>query len=150
MILGARVLERIRPVAPFDRKVITGGLSGGLSHAGYDVHIREGFLMWPLRFVLASTLEVFDMPPDVMGFVHDKSTLARCGIAVQNTVIEPGWRGTLTLEITMHRWRVHRIRPGQPIAQIIFHKVEGAGAYAGGKYQDQPARPVEAIWEGRR
>ena len=42
------------------------------------------------------------MPSDVLGQVCDKSTWARRGVAVQNTIIEPGWRGYLTVELTNH------------------------------------------------
>jgi dCTP deaminase len=38
-----------------------------------------------------------------MGIVHDKSTWARRGLVVQNTVIEPGWHGyQTTIELTNH------------------------------------------------
>ena len=42
------------------------------------------------------------MPRDMVGVVHDKSTWARRGLSVFNTVIEPGWRGKLTLELVYH------------------------------------------------
>ena len=38
-----------------------------------------------------------------MGIVHDKSTWARRGLVVQNTVIEPGWHGYLTIEVDQSR-----------------------------------------------
>ena len=83
----------------------------------------------PGGFTLASTLEEFDMPDDVLGIVHDKSTWARMGLAAQNTVIEPGWNGYLTLELTNHGDEEIFIDDGTPIVQIIFHML------------DQPAEP---------
>ena len=86
------------------------------------------------------------MPADLVGIVHDKSTWARRGLSVFNTVIEPGWQGFLTLELAYHRWGILRIPAGAGIAQVLFHRTTEGAAYRG-KYQNQPARPVQAIME---
>ena len=90
------------------------------------------------------------MPNDVIAIVHDKSSLARRGVAVQNTVVEPGWRGYLTLELTYHQpwwklWRALHFKKGSAIAQIVFHFLDAPTQrpYAG-KYQDQEFGPVES------
>jgi dCTP deaminase len=59
-------------------------------------------------------------------------------------VIEPAWRGWLTLELVYHGWGVLRIPAGAGIAQVLFHQITDVAAYSG-KYQDQPNRPVGAI-----
>ncbi len=102
----------------------------------------------PQSAVLASTLEHFDMPTDVLGKVADKSTWARMFLAVQNTIVEPGWRGCLTLELSNHGHREIRLKAGMPIAQIILHQLDQPTEqpYAG-KYQDQRAGAVAAILE---
>ena len=67
---------------------------------------------------------------------------------VENTVIQPGSRGWLTLEITMHAWRFLRIRLGTPIAQIVFHRLEAPTEHSyEGKYQDQRRGPQPGIRE---
>lgn len=144
MIIPAHILRREKPLAPFTERTAHNGLTFGLSTAGYDIRIKQGLLMWPLRFALASSIERFQMPADMLGIVCDKSTWARRGIAVQNTVIEPGWCGWLTLEITNHAWRCNRIRAGDAIAQIIFHRLEEPAEPYKGKYQNQENRPVPA------
>ena len=78
----------------------------------------------PGDFVLASTLERFVMPTNVMAQVADKSTWARRGLAVQNTIIEPGWEGWLTLELTNHGTSIISLQEGTPIAQIIFMRLD--------------------------
>lgn len=138
----------LRPmVVPFFERTVIGGMTFGVGPAGYDVRIAEEVHVGRGDCVLASTVEQFTMPADVLAYVKDKSTWARRGIALQNTVIEPGWRGFLTLEITNHASYVH-IPAGVPIAQIVFHRLESAtlSPYAG-KYQDQPAGPQAAILE---
>lgn len=123
------------------------GVSYGLTEAGYDLRIAEAVTLHPFkRFSLAYAMEEFAMPTDLVGVVHDKSTWARRGLSVFNTVVEPGWKGFLTLELVYHRWRPLHIPAGAGIAQVLFHWTTDYAAYSG-KYQNQPARPVAAILE---
>ncbi len=124
-------------------------LTGGLTHAGYDVHLvlADKNMHWiePGEFLLAATVERFKMPNDLIGLVHDKSSMARRGIALQNTVIEPGWEGYLTLEITNHGPDGMYLETGMPIAQVIFHLLdEPTDAPYQGKYQNQEFGPQRA------
>jgi dCTP deaminase len=120
------------------------GVSYGLSEAGYDIRIKQAVTLHPFRrFTLASTAERFEMPDNLVGIVHDKSTWARRGLSVFNTVIEPGWEGWLTLELVYHRWWPLHIPAGAGIAQVIFHQLHEPAAYTG-KYQGQPDEPVKA------
>lgn len=96
-------------------------------------------------FTLASAIEEFDMPEELLGIVHDKSTWARQGLSVFNTVIEPGWKGFLTLELAFRGNEPVHIPAGAGIAQVIFHTATEAAAYAG-KYQHQQDYPVDAIY----
>jgi dCTP deaminase len=137
-------------VVPFvERQVHETGLSFGLSHAGYDVRIKQNRTLTQGEFCLASTVEHFVIPNDVMAFVLDKSTLARQGISLLNTCLEPGWSGYLTLEIVCHARGPVVLRAGQPIAQIVFQQMLAPPerTYAGGKYDNQPDEPVSAIRE---
>lgn len=94
-------------------------------------------------FTLASSVEEFQMPYHLTGIVHDKSTWARLGLSVFNTVIEPGWHGWLTLELAFKGdTRVH-IPAGSGIAQIIFHEVLEDAEYKGA-YQNQADTPVKS------
>lgn len=136
-------------VNPFVERSVAHGMSYGLSAAGYDVRVKQRRILRPGAFVLASTVEHFDMPNDVLGHVADKSTWARRGITVQNTIIEPGWRGWLTLEIANHGDAIVELEEGMPIAQIIFHLLAAPTELPyGGKYQDQEDKPVPARIEG--
>lgn len=127
-------------------KIRENGVSYGLSEAGYDIRIKQSVTLHPFRrFVLASSIERFEMPEDLVGIVHDKSTWARRKVSVFNTVIEPDWRGFLTLEIVYHGWKPLRIPAGAGIAQVIFHELSDTASYGDGKYQDQPDAPVGHI-----
>lgn len=95
------------------------------------------------RFTLASAIEEFQMPDNLVGIVHDKSTWARRGLSVFNTVIEPGWKGFLTLELVYHGQDELIIPAGSGIAQVVFHETVVSSAY-NGKYQNQEDEPVAA------
>lgn len=134
-------------IEPFSERTVAHGMSYGLSSCGYDVRIKDAVTLCPGGFVLATTVERIALPADLMARVADKSSWARRGIAVQNTIFEPGWRGYPTLEISHHDGMVGNIHipAGAPIAQLIFELLDAPTEqpYAG-KYQDQPQEPVAA------
>ena len=84
------------------------------------------------------------MPKNMIGIVHDKSTWARRGLSVFNTVIEPDWKGFLTLELVYHGIKPLHIISGSGIAQVIFHQIQSEASYGDGKYQNQADEPVGA------
>ena len=146
MVVNGSELIKLAPVTPFVcLKTQQDGVSYGLSEAGYDVRIKQAVaLNATKRFTLASTLEYFMMPEFLVAVVHDKSTWARQGLSVFNTVIEPGWKGYLTLELVYHGEGELFIPAGSGIAQVLFHKLAEQASYGTGKYQNQPDHPVEA------
>ena len=174
MILSAQSILKRKIITPCVPRTVVYGKTHGISAAGYVVRVDFHGLGYSTRilgeqparcpehtnyalgpkdglldagFFLAATMEHFDMPDDVMGIVHDKSSWARNGVAVQNTVIEPGWRGYLTLEITYHGpvGRMVQITHGDPIAQIVFHQLDEPTVFPyTGKYQDQEQGAQEA------
>ena len=152
MILPAKLIRSRCHVGgmiqPFTEREKAFGMSYGLSSAGYDVRIDKGRVLRPGDFTLASTLEQFKMPTDLLAKVADKSSWARQGLAVQNTIIEPGWSGWLTLELTNHGPDTIRIENGAPIAQIIFMALLVATDQPyEGKYNNQKRGPQPAIYE---
>jgi dCTP deaminase len=144
MIINGTKLLQMKPLEPMvDSKIRQHGVSYGLSEAGYDIRIKQSVNLRPdNRFSLASTLEHFRMPKDMVAIVHDKSTWARRGLSVFNTVIEPGWHGYLTLELVYHGDAIVNIPAGAGIAQVIFHRLLEFGDYGYGKYQNQEDQPV--------
>lgn len=157
MIINGRHLIEAAPIkGMINEKRREHGVSWGLSEAGYDIRIKQevvfeaggtwmdGMWMGEGSFCLASAIEEFQMPSDLVGIVHDKSSWIRQGLFVGNTVIEPSWRGHLTLELVYHGRKGLHIPAGAGIAQVIFHQTS-CNAYYDGKYQNQADQPVEAI-----
>ena len=146
IINGSRLLQAA-PIKSMERqKRREHGVSYGLTEAGYDIRVKQEVLLHPLhRFTLASSVEEFDVPKRLMGVVHDKSSNIRRGLFVGNSILEPGWKGFLTLELLYVGWRPFRIKAGTGIAQVIWHELVERADYGAGRYQNQPDRPVEAI-----
>lgn len=152
-------------IEPFSEAATSHGMSYGLSSCGYDIRIGKidrkiiqrgqnsieasapSWVVRPGEFILLSSLERIKMPNDLVAIVHDKSTLARKGIAFQNTVLEPGWEGYITLELSNHGHDNVTIKVGQPICQLLFHMLDQPTnqPYVG-KYQNQSAEPTSAIF----
>lgn len=137
-------------ITPFSERSVFDGVSYGVSINTYDVRIefdrdglRESHVIMPGEFLLASTIERFQMPQYLVAVVHDKSTWIRRGLAVHNTVIDSGWQGYLTLELTHRGTEPILLKRGVGIAQVMFHEVKGPSipGYSG-KYQNQERGPV--------
>jgi dCTP deaminase len=150
-ILSGQTIRRLAIVEPMrERYLDENGNSAGLSAAGYDITVDAQIDLAPGQFVLACTCERFVMPRNVVGVVHDKSSLARKGLAVQNTILEPGWRGYLTLELSNHSAYRIRLPAASAIAQVVFHFLDEPAEKpygspgSGSKYQDQERMPIEA------
>ncbi|MGY3278176.1 dCTP deaminase [Bradyrhizobium sp. S3.7.6] len=135
-------------ITPCFERTTFEGRSFGLSSCGYDIRLAQTIWLWPFWGRLASAIEQFDMPDDVCAEVKDKSTNARLFVFVQNTIIEPGWNGFLTLELTRFLpWPI-RLRAGTPIAQVVFKLLdEPTEQPYRGKYQNQASGPQRARME---
>lgn len=130
---------------PFVERTVheASGTTYGLGPCTYDVRVREAVTMRPGDFKLCSTIEEFCMPLDVCATVMDKSSLVRLGLTVQNTHLDPGWRGYLTLELANIGHGEIRLAPCQPIAQIKFEMLDHVTELPyRGKYQNQDATAV--------
>lgn len=134
---------------PYNEREVVHGRSYGLSSCGYDIRIAQDMWLWPFWGRLASVMEYIKLPDTLSAEVKDKSTNARIFILVQNTIIEPGWGGYLTLELTRFLPWPTKIKRGTPIAQVVFHQLDKATEIPyKGKYQDQPkGKPTPALFE---
>lgn len=105
----------------------------------------EAFRLGRGGFVLGHTVETYQFPADIMGFVNGKSSLARLGLAIHVTagVCDPGFEGQITLELSNIGPRDILLWPGMPIAQMVFARLDCAaerpyGAPGlGSRYQGQ-------------
>ncbi|QEC47156.1 dCTP deaminase [Baekduia soli] len=87
-----------------------------------EVAADEPFVIHPNEFVLGRTEEHVAIPDDIVARIEGKSSLGRLGLIVHATAgfVDPGFRGSLTLEITNFNSVPIVLRPGLPIAQLSF------------------------------
>jgi dCTP deaminase len=107
----------------------------------------EMFVIHPGEFVLGVTEEYVELPDDIVARIEGKSSLGRLGLIVHATAgfVDPGFKGTLTLEITNLTRVPIKLYPGLLIAQLSFMTLDApaerpyGSAELGSHYQGQTA-----------
>ncbi len=92
------------------------------------VGAEESFVIHPGEFCLGRTLEWVELPDDIVARIEGKSSLGRLGLIVHATAgfCDPGWRGTLTLELNNLTRVPIKLYPGGLIAQLSFMTLDRA------------------------
>jgi len=158
-------------ITPYCEDLVGKGVvSYGLSSYGYDIRVSNEFKIFtninaevvdpknfdeknvvdfkgdvcivpPNSFALARTVEYFKIPPNVLAICLGKSTYARCGIIVNVTPFEPGFKGHITIEISNTTPLPAKIYANEGIAQVLFlegdEQCETTYSDRKGKYQSQ-------------
>ena len=108
-----------------------------LNPAGYDLRSSSEVVIKPKQYELTATLERVELGLDVTASLHIRSSLAREGVIGSFAVVDPGFRGQLTLNLHNDGEKEITIRRGEPIVQIVFHRL-GSPARKGysGIYQN--------------
>lgn len=111
---------------------------------GVQVEQDLPYLLWPGEpVVLGITREYFRIPPNLLGLLSGKSTLARLGISVHETAgfIDPGFEGRIVLELSNNSPVPFLLEAGMKIGQVSFWEVKGdvekPYGLAGNHYQGQ-------------
>src|SRR3954452_21071432 len=107
----------------------------------------EMFVIHPGEFVLGVTAEYVELPDDIVARIEGKSSLGRLGLIVHATAgfVDPGFKGSLTLEITNLTRVPIKLYPGLLIAQLSFMTLDApaqhpyGSAELGSHYQGQVA-----------
>jgi len=83
---------------------------------------EEPFVIHPGEFALGATLERVELPDHIVARVEGKSSLGRLGLIVHATAgfCDPGWKGTLTLELANLTRVPIMLYSGLAIAQLSF------------------------------
>jgi dCTP deaminase len=87
-----------------------------------EIAENEPFILHPGEFVLGSTLERVELPDDLVARLEGKSSLGRLGLLIHSTAgyIDPGFEGTITLELSNVARLPISIWSGMAIGQISF------------------------------
>ena len=103
----------------------------GIITLGEEIKYRtitaDKYLILPGQFVLATTMEYFELPDDLTAFVEGRSSLGRMGLFIQNA----GWvdnANRCAIELTA----------GRRVGQLVFAKMDAPALVPyNGKYQGQ-------------
>ena len=89
-----------------------------------EVRVADGepFVIHPGEFALGRTMEWVELPEDIVARIEGKSSLGRLGLIVHATAgfCDPGWKGTLTLELNNLTRVPIKLYAGLAIAQLSF------------------------------
>jgi dCTP deaminase len=113
----------------------------------------EPFILHPGEFVLGQTIEWVELPTDLVARLEGKSSLGRLGLLIHSTAgyVDPGWKGTLTLELSNVANLPIALYAGMRIGQISFFRMSSpverpyGTSELGSKYQGQSQPTASAF-----
>ena len=147
LVISPLTPEQIQPASVDVRlgntfSVVEDSSSGILTLAhksSYKTITTDTYLLLPGQFVLATTMEYFELPDDLTAFVEGRSSLGRLGLFIQNAGwVDPGFRGEITLELFNANRCAIELQAGRRIGQLVFARMDQAAQNPyRGKYQGQ-------------
>ena len=134
MLSDAEILEHLRTG---EIKLEPSDISACLNPAGYDLRCSKTVVLKPKRYELVATMETVELGLRVAAFLHIRSSLAREGIIGSFAVVDPGFRGQLTLNLHNVGEKEVTLKEGERIVQIVFHSLGGIAQKGySGSYQN--------------
>ncbi len=105
----------------------------------YKTIVTDTYLILPGQFVLATTMEYFELPDNLTAFVEGRSSLGRMGLFIQNAGwVDPGFKGEITLELYNANKCAIELKAGRRVGQLVFAKMDDSALNPyNGKYQGQ-------------
>lgn len=103
-------------------------------------------------FALGTTEETVTIPNGLVGLLHGRSSVGRLGLFIENAgLIDPGFNGQITLELTNVEDYDIELVAGMRIGQLTFHRVESApkvgySEHNGNKYNGQRGPTPSELW----
>jgi dCTP deaminase len=133
-----RIKDMSLVLSPFDPSSLNG--------AGYDLHLAMETAIPAGKHQLAATMERVELPDDLTGTLHIRSSLARAGILGSLALVDPGFRGQLTISLYNAGTETFRMSKGDKFVQMVLHTLgtKTDRPYRG-RYQDS-----QGIVESRR
>lgn len=107
----------------------------------------------PGEFTLAHTQDIVHIPTDAVGFLHGRSSVGRLALFVHNAgLLDPGFKGSVTLEIYNAGKNTIELKPGMRICQMTLHSLDLSpdvkySEHNGNKYQGQRGPTPSKLYE---
>jgi dCTP deaminase len=100
-------------------------------HQRIDVPFGKSLLLHPGSLALVPTLEWVVIPQNLQGIVTARSSWAREGLNIASaSIINPKYRGIITLELANFGEIPISLRPGLRIAQLALYELQRKDPYA--------------------
>lgn len=118
----------------------------------YTEIISPEYVLPPGEFVLASTQEYIKTPNNIAAKVEGRSGIGRLGLFIQNAgYIDPGFEGTITLELFNASNRPIILKKDQRIGQLVFEKLTSTpNSPYRGHYQGQAGATGSRVYQDRQ
>ena len=109
------------------------------SQINYKTITTDTYLIMPGEFVLATTMEYFELPDNLTAFVEGRSSLGSMGLFIQNAGwVDPGFKGEITLELYNANRCAIELKAGRRVGQLVFAEMDAPAINPyNGKYQGQ-------------
>lgn len=98
--------------------------------------LGDRFVVYPNQVVVTTTLEYVSLPSNVYADVLTRSSYTRLGMHL-NTMVQPGWRGCLSLELCNHGSTPIELVVGARIVQMRLFQIKGRSFY---QRKDKPRK----------
>jgi len=108
-----------------------------LNPAGYDLRLSAEVALAPSEHRLVATMERVELGPDLVGILHIRSSLAREGVLASLALVDPGFRGQLTISLFNSGRKMIQLKAGERFLQMTLLRLgRQAAAKYEGRYQD--------------
>lgn len=120
------------------RKLFGIAIGDQIQYKRIELRESETYHLKPGRFILGCTKEVIHTPEDIAFHVDGRSSIGRIGLFIQNAgYVDPGFYGSITLEIYNASPNTIILHPGYEIGQFVFQEVSEVENPYSGKYNGQ-------------
>jgi deoxycytidine triphosphate deaminase len=99
------------------------------------INTENYVVLKPGEYILVETLEKVNMPLNLLARILPRSSLFRMGCSLITAVVDPGFKGTLTMGLKNLSEKSFTFQEGARIAQMIFEEVSGKTKGYTGRYQ---------------
>jgi dCTP deaminase len=108
-----------------------------LNPAGIDLRADRSLVLKPAQQTLVATVERVELSEQFLGILHIRSSLAREGIIASLALVDPGFRGQLTVSLYNAGDRPVSLKKGERFIQLSLLRLGMRATHAyGGKYQN--------------
>ena len=107
------IRERTLVLEPYESACLNGG--------GYDLRIDADTVIPSGQGRLVATLERVEMGDELAGTLHIRSSLARAGLIASLALVDPGFRGQLTVLLYNSSAKKFTMKRGDRFLQLALH-----------------------------